>query len=641
MSPENHETHANANNGGDDGGDEQFEALLEFLRCTRGFDFTGYKRSSLRRRIDKRMALVGVQGYEHYMDYLEVHPEEFARLFDTILINVTAFFRDPPAWEVLRTQILPRIVAAKQPDEPIRVWSAGCASGEEAYTLAMVLAEVVGLEQVRDRVKIYATDADEGELAVARHALYDERQVESVPPELREKYFEQLSGRYSFHKELRRAVIFGRHDLIQDAPISRIDLLVCRNTLMYLNQETQARILERFHYALNDRGFLFLGKAETLLTYNTLFAAVDLKRRIFAKVPRGNTRERLFNLVRSDQEEAVNHLVSHVRLREAAFDTGIVAQVVVDFSGLLALANERARALFGLNPSDFGRPLQDLPLSYRPADLRSLIDRAYSQRQPVLQHEVEWTSASGGSSFFDIYVVPLVNGSRNLLGASISFLDVTAVKQLKEDLQHSHRELETAYEELQSTNEELETTNEELQSTVEELETTNEELQSTNEELETMNEELQSTNEELETVNEELRRRGDELNQINTYLQSILASFPAAVVVLDRDFVISIWSPKAEDLWGLRAEEVRGKNLLSLDINLPIDQLRPVIRAALAGEAPIQQVRVQAINRRGRPIHCQVTCTSIKNDGRVTGAILLMEGAELSPPPTKPTSEAD
>ena len=257
--------------------DNRFEALLAYLKEARGFDFTGYKRSSLVRRVGRRIAQLKIHDHGEYLDYLQVHPDEFTALFNTILINVTAFFRDPEAWEYLRTEVLEPLVAGKAPGTPIRVWSAGCASGEEAYTLAILLAEILGTEQFRERVKIYATDVDEEQLAEARHASYGERDVSGVPAELLERYFEQNGSRYVFRKDLRRSVIFGRNDLVQDAPISRIDLLTCRNTLMYFNAETQARILSRFHFALVDGGTLFLGKAEMLLSHGSLFLPTDLQ----------------------------------------------------------------------------------------------------------------------------------------------------------------------------------------------------------------------------------------------------------------------------------------------------------------------------------------------------------------------------
>jgi two-component system CheB/CheR fusion protein len=271
--------------------DPELASLLNYLLDARGFDFHGYKAPSLARRIRKRMDATGVEGFAAYQEYLEAHPNEFATLFNTILINVTGFFRDPAAWEVVRSSAIPQIIAGKTADEPIRAWSAGCATGEEAYTIAMLLAEELGMDQFRQRVKIYATDVDEEALNAARQATYTNRQVEGVPPELQSRYFEYLDGLRFFRKDLRRQVIFGRHDLINDAPISRIDLLTCRNTLMYLNSETQERVLARLHFALNEGGFLLLGRAETLMAHIQSFTAVDLRRRLSRKSSRGSTRD--------------------------------------------------------------------------------------------------------------------------------------------------------------------------------------------------------------------------------------------------------------------------------------------------------------------------------------------------------------
>jgi len=607
--------------------EEEFEALLEFIRDDRGFDFTGYKRSTLGRRVRKRMQEVGIDGFAAYREQLRRNPDEFTALFNTILINVTGFFRDPDAWEVLARDFLPALLERKDPGEPVRVWSAACASGEETYTVAMLLCEALGTEGFHERVKIYATDVDEEALAQARVAHYAARGLEAVPEPLRARYFEATAGgQWAFRADLRRQIIFGRHDLVRDAPMSHLDLLVSRNSLMYFNAETQARILNRFHFALNDHGVLFLGKAEMMRAHGDLFTPADLKARIFTRGARASMRDRLLMMAQPPRPDGRERQARAVQLRDAALDAQGAAQLVVGPDGTLALANAPARALFGLSRADEGRPLQDLTVSYRPVDLRSPIDQARRDERPVVIHQVEYPFSNGEFHTFDVQVVPLLDHRRVTLGVSVSFVDLTPFRRLQAELQETNQELETAFEELQSTNEELETTNEELQSTIEELETTNEELQSTNEELETMNEELQSTNEELETINDELQRRTTELNHVNAYMTSILTSLSAGVVVLDRGLDIRVWSRKAEELWGLRADEVADRAFQNLDIGLPVERLKPAIRACLEGSSDFEETVLDAVNRRGRPIRCRVAVTPFLGaNGEIGGAVLVME----------------
>jgi two-component system CheB/CheR fusion protein len=303
-----------------------------------------------------------------------------------------------------------------------------------------------------------------------------------------------------------------------------------------------------------------------------------------------------------------------------------VARIVVDAAGVLDSANQKARALFSINPLDVGRPLQDLEISYRPLELRSLIEQAYTERRSVTQAGVERRFAGGERQYFDVVVTPVFDETQRALGVGITFLDVTRTSRLAAELQRSREEIQTANEELQSSNEELETTNEELQSSNEELETTNEELQSSNEELETMNEELQSTNAELQTVNEELQQRTEELDRLNAFLESVLAGMRGAALVLDLDLAVLSWNRRAEDLWGLRADEALGRPLLSLDIGLPVAQLRDAIRPCVSGESEIREAVLDAVNRRGRKIRCRITCTPlVAANKKHTGVIVLMD----------------
>jgi two-component system, chemotaxis family, CheB/CheR fusion protein len=605
--------------------DPAFEELIEYIKSNRGFDFSGYKRPSLVRRFEKRMQTVRIDGYPAYRDYLEEHPDEFVDLFNTILINVTAFFRDAPTWDYLRQEIVPQVIAASAADDAIRIWSTGCASGEEAYSLAIIFAEALDPAAFRDRVKIYATDVDEEALTDGRHGAYPVSRLENVSAELRDRYFDRHEQRYVAKPELRRAVIFGRHDVVQDPPISRIDLLCSRNTLMYFNAEAQGRILANFHFALRDGGFLVLGKSEMMLARSSLFTAVDLKQRVFAKVPR-NDRFRPPPQPRVPAEarrDGPDGLVGN-----AGFEASPIAQLVVDGAGNLVLANMQARTLFNIAQREVGQPLKDLEVSYKPVELRSQIDRAHDERHSIVLRGVEWAQAGGEVKVLDVQIAPLAIQSDDG-GVSISFLDVTRFKQLQDTIEHSKRDVETAYEELQSTVEELETTNEELQSTNEELETTNEELQSTNEELETMNEELQSTNEELETINDELNQRTDQLNQTNLFLESILRSVEAGVVVLDEELRVTAWNEGAHELWGLDANEVQGSHFMNLDIGLPVEQLRGALRATVStGQSPAS-IALEATNRRGRAITCRVSLSPLVGDGgRPRGVILFMEAED-------------
>ncbi|MBD2441958.1 PAS domain-containing protein [Dolichospermum sp. FACHB-1091] len=606
--------------------DVDFENLLQYLRTNRGFDFTGYKRSTLMRRVSKQMQYLNIENFANYQDYLEVHPDEFKTLFNTILINVTAFFRDPLAWEYLAKEIIPNILKNKQKNEQVRIWSAGCASGEEAYTLAIILAEILGIDDFRYRVKIYATDIDEEALNQARQASYSAKNIHAVPLELRDKYFDLSNEKYIFQQDLRRAVIFGRHDLLQDAPISRLDLLVCRNTLMYFNSETQGRIINRFHFALNDHGYLFLGKAEMLITHTNLFTPINLKDRIFAKVSLGNIRNRQLVMANLQNQESAN-VSQEIRVRELAFDTASNAQIVINNQGILIIINEQARNLFNLTLKDINRPFQDLELSYRPLELRSLIEQVYSERHPITLTNIERYQPNSETQYLDVRIIPLQDTDQTIIGVTVTFNDVSRYIKLQSALQRSRQELETTNEELQSTNEELETTNEELQSTNEELETTNEELQSTNQEMETINEELQSTNEQLRAINHELSNRTYELDQTNTFMSSILSSLQIGMVVIDTNFNILIWNHAVEDMWGLRQEEVMNKSWFSLDIGLPVEQLQIPIRDILSSKKKFQEILINGTNRRGKQIRCYIAFSPLIGDN-VEGIIMMMTDTE-------------
>jgi two-component system CheB/CheR fusion protein len=609
--------------------DASFEELLQFLKRSRGFDFTGYKRPSLERRIRRRMDAAGCEGFGDYLDYLEVHPDEYAQLFDTLLINVTGFYRDPAAWETLQREAVPHMLDGKPADEPIRVWSAGCATGQEPCTAAMVLCEALGEEQYRNRVKIYATDIDEDALRVARQATYSARELESLPAELRDRYFTREDQRFAFRLDLRRSLIFGRNNLVGDAPISRLDLILCRNTLMYLTAETQAHILRHFHFALRPAGVLMLGKSEMLLSHRDLFAALDLKSRVFRKLAGApSLQSRVAGMVHDDPDAQAP--ADDERLaRDVALELARHPQLIISRSGELTFANGAARALFGIGANEIGRPLADLRIGREPVELHAPVRDALAERRRTTLDVARYTPAEGAERRLEPTVTPLLANGDAPLGVAVTFDDVSRFAVLEEELATNRNELDAAYEELQTTIDELETTNEELQSANEELQTTNEELQSTNEELETMNEELRSTNEELETINDELRDRTSELNNVNDFLEAILTSLGVGVAVVDRSQRVQIWNRGAEELWGLRQEEATDQHFLALDIGLEPERLAPALRSVIGGDSEQERARLQAVNRRGRPVVCSTTVLPLRSQGadgiEIRGAIVLME----------------
>jgi two-component system, chemotaxis family, CheB/CheR fusion protein len=608
-------------------GTGEFEDLLDHIHRNHGFDFRGYKRSSLRRRVERRMQAVGIADFGAYLAVLEAEPREYPQLLDSILINVTSFFRDPPAWKALGEKVLPKLLGQTEADEPIRVWSAGCATGEEPYSLAMSLIELMGLDAFQRRVKVYATDLDEDALSFARNATYETERVSAVPDELRSKYFEVVNGRCIFRRDLRKSIIFGRHNLLLDAPISKIDLLTCRNLLIYLDVETQARVLPRLHYALNENGILFLGKAETQLAHSKLFEAVDLRCRIFRRRTNGGVRAFFGGM----EWRGSTKQPPAPRILEGLLNACASPVIGVSTDGTLLYANAGAQRMFGIGPADFGEAFQDLQVSYRPVELRNRIDEAVQGRRPIRIEDMPYARSAAENHRLTIEVVPFFSDNGRHLGTAIVFCDDTRLYEAQQQLATVNNMLDTTVEELQSANEELETTNEEIQSTNEELETTNEELQSANEELETTNEELRSTNDELETANEELRLRSEQLDAYRVHTELVLGSIRTGIVVLDAQRQVTSWNRWNENMWGLRMEEAKGRVLFGLDIGVPIERLRPAVDAALSGQTP-EPVRLDALDRRGRPITCEIMISPLSANGDVSGAVIAIDDITERPP---------
>lgn len=346
----------------------------------------------------------------------------------------------------------------------------------------------------------------------------------------------------------------------------------------------------------------------------------------FKNIPKLNLFQRLLTVTKERKIESKAILQWQLNYLKVAIDTFTQAQIVVDFNSKLVLLNAQAISLFNLSLRDIGRPFQDLKLSYRPVELRSYIEQVYTEGCSLEVTGVTHRLTDESVCYLDVKIVPLKGNKNDYLGVSIIFTDMTLSHRLQEQLSDSQQKLDTTIEELQLSNQEAESLNEELQLSNEELETSKEELQSMNEEIETANRELLSTNNELQSINRILRQRTDELNETNEFLESLFASIGACVIVIDRAFSILSWNQEAEDLWGLRAEETKGQEFFSLDIGLPCEQLREMIQVCLSPGVKHQVMALDAINRRGKLIRCNVTCKPLnRRNQQRQGVILLME----------------
>ncbi len=368
-----------------------FESLLDYLKKNCGCDLTFYKRDSLMRRFQRRMRDLEIDSYTNYLQYLQRHPNEYTTLLDTIFINFSGFFRDRDCWNYLANTIIPQIIANKQPQEKIRVWSAGCAYGQEAYTLLILLVETLGIEQYLQRVQIFATDVDDSALTLARQATYSEDEVVGVPIELLSKYFQKNQQGYVVDPKLRSTIVFGRHNLTINAPMSKIDLLVCRNVLIYLHVKTQASILVRFHFALTNKGFLFLGHAESLMN-KEIFTPVSLKHRIYTKGQSLTLADHLLIRPQILPKTVLEPLTTQTLVWQTAFEKSPFPQLAIDAKGYLIVANDQACKLFSIKNSDLGAFVQNLELG-RIIKSLALVRQLNRERRALNLQNIEWVLA--------------------------------------------------------------------------------------------------------------------------------------------------------------------------------------------------------------------------------------------------------
>ncbi len=534
--------------------DVSLAELVQQLAHERGLDLRGYKQGTLGRRLRKRMSELGLHNYREYRERVQQDPTEVNALLNTLLINVTEFFRDPQAWEVLRTQVLPRLLQDLEPGSSFRAWCAGCASGEEAYSLAILVAEHFGPRLPEVDAKIYGTDVDQEALNISRRGEYPVDKLRRVRAELRDRYFSGNGVMMRINRDVRRMLIFGRSNLISDAPISHCDLVICRNVLIYFDNEAQRHIFSRLYYALGPHGVLFLGKAESKLIESPLFRPLNPRWRIFQKISAGEAGEprgaAIMNESRTsgDGSHAAQQEANKLRLEQKhILETLKSGIIVLNHDDVITNHNEAAPNLWGVSGVRLaGRRIQNTELIIR---------------CPELGHRLNVVHNSSEPSEFKCSVK--VNGEERLI--SVTMRPITADGGERTGTL-MHCEDITNHDKLQSTVEQLEATSEELQSANEELETTNEELQSTNEELETTNEELHSLNEELENMNEELEHRTKELNELTSRYAETLRRMPWPVILLDKERKIQLWNGVAQRLFGVGATSVAGVELARLPL---------------------------------------------------------------------------
>ena len=587
---------------------EARQTIARILHDQVGHDFSGYKDSTFIRRVQRRLQVVQVDTLQDYIDCLRREPEEVTLLFRDLLIGVTNFFRDADAFATLEQIAIPKLFENVGAGDTLRVWIPGCATGEEVYSIAILLREHIDRVRNVPKLQLFATDIDDGALAIARSGRYPESAMTGVIPERRDRFFSRDNSSYAVNKEIREMCVFSAHSVIRDPPFSRIDLISCRNLLIYLGHEFQSRVIPVFHFALRPGGYLFLGTSENISQFGELFTRVDKKHRLFQRrdhVP-GPLRFPLFVpevRTRAAGGESKRDLVSGAANLRRTVETKVLENfspphVVVNREG--DIVHYSARTGKYLEPAA-GIPSRQLLALARPGlrfDLRSALHEAVETRRTIVR-EALTVGSDGHDQSVTVTIEPLGDHETDPLFL-VLFTDLgppktpsqsAAERDASAGVEQLERDLRDTRERLQSTVEEYETALEELKATNEEMVSVNEELQSTNEELETSKEELQSVNEELHTVNAELNGKIDELDDANADLRNLFESTQIATIFLDRDLVIRSFTPAATAIFNLISTD-RGRPLTDIVSHLEHDDLRREIRTVLErGETIERPVR--------------------------------------------------
>ncbi|MEJ2690293.1 MAG: chemotaxis protein CheB, partial [Deltaproteobacteria bacterium] len=551
---------------------DALQKICIILRTRTGHDFSLYKKNTILRRIERRMHVHQIDTVKDYVIYLGKSEVESDILFKELLIGVTSFFRDTEAFEALREKILPELLRDKPDGYTLRVWVAGCSSGEEAYSVAILLQEIMEEQGRRLNVQIFGTDIDENAVNAARSGIFPASIAGDVSEARLKRWFSKDDNQYRVNKSIRETLVFAVQSVIKDPPFTKLDLLCCRNLLIYLGPELQKRLIPIFHYSLNPDGILFLGSSEAIGQGYDLFTPLDKKWKIYRRkigsaagrpplleLPatptiKGRTRQELPEPIRKAEELSAFQLVETILQQIDAPPCVIIdeASDIIYLHGRTGRYLEPASGKISVNILEMARP------GLR-TDLTAAIRSVATNNMEVVRKGVS-VEHNGGHITIDLTVKPVIEHSalRGLMMVIFKEIasaakETSAMKQTRgrtknADFETLEQELRHTRENLQTTIEELETSNEELKSTNEELQSTNEELQSTNEELETSKEELQSLNEEASTVNAELQSRIDELSKTNDDMKNLLDSTQIATIFLDLDLCVRRFTPKAVEI---------------------------------------------------------------------------------------------
>ena len=572
--------------------------IADILRSRTGNDFHGYKQNTFLRRIQRRMQVVQIDEINDYVEFLRTDKDEVQNLFNDLLIGVTQFFRDKREFDILETQVIPKIFEGKAAGDQVRVWVLGCATGEEAYSIGILLREhLVGLDSA-PQVQVFATDIDGRALAAARVGRFRTNIEEDIPPERLARWFVREGDTYCVVKEVREMCIFSQHNVIKDAPFSKLDLVSCRNLLIYLNADLQNRVIPLFHFALLPDRYLFLGNSENVTRHPRLFVPVDRRARIFKRLETGTRLPPEFPITLSaarvpDAKPArprLNHDHGLERRAQRIAERYAPAYVITDEQ--FQVLNFSGRTGRYLEPTSGIATLDLLNLVHRDLrlELRTALNRAVETNEAATVEHV-LVGRNGDRFFVDIAVEPFEDHLRGPRNFVVLFKDVpaqiedtgdaaTSALVRSEHVERLENELRVTRDRLQATIEELESTNEELKSSNEEYQSLNEELQSANEELETSREELQSVNEELTTVNGELAHRVQELTRATSDLKNFLESTQIATVFLDNELRVTNFTPAVTQVFHLVETDV-GRPIAHIKARIPVEELFEDVRRVL------------------------------------------------------------